>query len=444
MHISVLLSLLSLLALVSSAPHSHASHRSLTQRRHHRRQHSHHYLHKKAHCDAKAASSASEIGVAAIAAAPTEFQQKGIGAWDKGDWEGWGSHQSSSAVAAPSPPASSPATQPVVAPAPPASSAAVVTPPVSSPVAPPVDTAVAPPVSSPAAPPVDTAVVSPVQSAPAAYSTSAAPPPVSQPVASAPASSALGPPASTAPAGGTSAGGAGGPLGIGIDNTSGVQLADAPGLSWYWNWGVTPFAMGTVEFVACVWGEEMANGFDGTVPAGTTHIMSFNEPDMGPDVGGCDIKDVAKAASLHQAWTSKLSSDVRIGSPAVARGGDVTWFTPWVTACAGNCRYDFVPIHFYGDKVEDMIAYIKAFPSGGKPIWVTEFDCQDFGRNYVCTAEESQYFMETAIAWFRGEGASIVERWAWFGAFPKFADQSFGLLTADGAVNPTGQHYLSL
>ncbi|WVF72913.1 hypothetical protein IAT40_007731 [Kwoniella sp. CBS 6097] len=447
MQFSSLLSVLSLLALVSSAPHSPSSN---LQRRHHRRQHDKH-LHRKSHCDAKASSapaatSTSAPGIAAFASAPsavnsvnTEFKQKRIGAWDKGNWGGWGNHQSSTAVASP-PPVAPPATQPV-APPPPSASPPASVPPAgispsgSAPVAPPVDTAVPPP-----PPPVSSAL-------PPAYSAPSVPP-VSQP-AYPPASSPLAPPATSASAGGgtpppTGGGGAGGPVGVGIDGESGVQMANAPGLSWYWNWAVTPFAMGNVEFVACVWGEEMANNFDGTVPPGTTHIMSLNEPDMGPDVGGCNIPDVAKAASIHQAWTAKLTSDVKVGSIAVARGGDVKYFNPWVEACAGNCRYDFIPIHFYGDKVEDMIAYIKAFPRGDKPIWVTEFDCQDFGRNYVCNEAESKYFMETAIAWFRGEGSSIVKRWAWFGAFPKYAGQSFGLLDAGGAVNPTGQRYLSL
>ncbi|WVR00105.1 hypothetical protein IAU59_007247 [Kwoniella sp. CBS 9459] len=440
MHPSAVLPLLSLLALVSSAPHSPLSQRT-THRRHHPRPQRDNHLHKRSHCDAKSSDSATAtLGVGAFASAPssdgeqeqslnTEFQQKGLGAWDKGGWGGWGDHQSSTAAAAP-PVSALPATQPVVSALPASPPPSSIVPP-SSPVP-----AGAPLPSSSVVPPVET-----VASAPPIGSA----PPASQPPANPPSSTALAPPATSAAAGGASpAGGAGGPVGIGIDGESGVQLADAPGLSWYWNWGVTPFAMGSVEFVACVWGEEMANGFDGSVPAGTSHIMSFNEPDQGADVGGCNIKDVAKAATLHQAWTAKLTSDVKVGSPAVARGGDVTWFQPWVTACAGNCRYDFIPIHFYGDKVEDMIAYIKAFPAGGKSIWVTEFDCQDFSRGYVCTPEESQYFMETAIAWFRGEGASIVERWAWFGAFPKFADKSYGLLTADGAINPTGQHYLSL
>ena len=54
----------------------------------------------------------------------------------------------------------------------------------------------------------------------------------------------------------------------------------------------------------------------------------------------------------------------------------------------------------------------------GKEVWMTEWACHEFPLNtHSCTKEEAEAFMTTAIEWFRGEGASIVTRWAWFGAF---------------------------
>lgn len=31
----------------------------------------------------------------------------------------------------------------------------------------------------------------------------------------------------------------------------------------------------------------------------------------------------------------------------------------WVTACAGKCEFDFVPFHFYGTEVDQLIDYVK-------------------------------------------------------------------------------------
>lgn len=53
----------------------------------------------------------------------------------------------------------------------------------------------------------------------------------------------------------------------------------------------------------------------------------------------------------------------------------------------------------------------------GKEVWLTEWACYEFNPKYTCTPEETEAFMTAAIEWFRGEGASIVTRWAWFGAF---------------------------
>ncbi|WWC64504.1 uncharacterized protein I303_107114 [Kwoniella dejecticola CBS 10117] len=338
-----------------------------------------------------------------------------IAAYDRGVWSSWGRPKSTTA---PVPPATAalPASQP--------------------PVAPPMSAPPSPPASSPPA-----VAVPPGSSSPAAVA-----PPVS---AAPPASASVSAPAASAPptssgAGGAGAGiGSGGQAGLGLDNTAYQQLTAVQNLGWYWNWGVDPFPGMQTEFVACVWGEEMANSFAGPA-GGVQYIMSFNEPDMGADVGGSNIKDTAHAAALHQQWTAKVTGNVKIGSPAVARGGDKTWFSQWVTACAGNCKYDFVPIHFYGTVVEDLFTYIKGFPTDGKPIWVTEFDCQDFSTGEVCDAAKQEAFMDTAVAWFKGEGAAYVERWAWFGALPKFSTMTYGLENADGTLNDLGQHYLSL
>ncbi|WWC72081.1 uncharacterized protein I206_106041 [Kwoniella pini CBS 10737] len=250
-------------------------------------------------------------------------------------------------------------------------------------------------------------------------------------------------PVTTASGSGTAGSGSGEKVGLGLDDTAYSKLTNIQNLGWYWNWGTEPFQGMQSEFVACVWGKEKAESFTG-VTDDIKYIMSFNEPDQGANVGGCDIKDTALAATLHQQWTAKVSGDVKIGSPAVARGGVESWFTPWVTACAGNCKYDFIPIHFYGTEIEDLFKYIKEFPRQGKPIWVTEFDCQDFTTGEICDNEKQKDFMEKAINWFKNEGSSYVERWSWFGSLPKFSELTYGLENVDGTLNSLGEHYLSL
>ncbi|ODN94775.1 hypothetical protein L198_04919 [Cryptococcus wingfieldii CBS 7118] len=236
-------------------------------------------------------------------------------------------------------------------------------------------------------------------------------------------------------------------VGFGVDSTGWQGLSGVAGLEWYWNWGLVSFDLPDSQFVPCVWGSEMADAFDQATidafPSGTSHIMSFNEPDQTIAVGGSDITE-DEAATLHQAWTAQLgASSLKVGAPAVARGG-TTWCNNWLTACGGHCEYDFVPIHFYGIDPQELIDYVTSFPADGKPIWVTEMACRDFSTGYICTADEVSIFINTAVTWFRGEGAQYVERWAWFGAMPKYADDPNGMENADGTTNELGTTYLAL
>lgn len=63
------------------------------------------------------------------------------------------------------------------------------------------------------------------------------------------------------------------------------------------------------------------------------------------------------------------------------------------------------------------------------------------GKVQVCSAEESKNFMTESIAWMRGEGAALVDRWAWFGAWAAFDTP---LIKADGTANELGKLYASL
>ncbi|ODN73313.1 hypothetical protein L202_07859 [Cryptococcus amylolentus CBS 6039] len=234
------------------------------------------------------------------------------------------------------------------------------------------------------------------------------------------------------------------PIGLGSDDTGYSSYSGAANLQWYYSWALDPWAVSGKEFVPMVWGRDSVSQVSGRTFDGSSYILGFNEPDQTSAVGGSAIS-ASDAASLHQQWTGALSQSLKIGSPAVARGS-TDWFNNWLSACNGKCDFDFVPIHFYGTNAADLISYIQSFPRQGKPIWVTEFACVDYGTNYYCNADEVKSFMDTAIAWFRGDGADIVERWAWFGAMPRFASagNANGLENADSSFNDLGNHYLSL
>jgi hypothetical protein len=75
-----------------------------------------------------------------------------------------------------------------------------------------------------------------------------------------------------------------------------------------------------------------------------------------------------------------------------------------------------------------------------------QWACKDYSTGAICTEAEVKSFMDTAITWFRGDGADIVQRWSYFGAFETMASggDPNGLENTDGSANDMGEYYVSL
>ena len=67
-------------------------------------------------------------------------------------------------------------------------------------------------------------------------------------------------------------------------------------------------------------------------------------------------------------------------------------------------------------------------------------------QGQICTEAQAQTFMDTAVAYFRGDGASMIERWSWFGASPDLATSGDGnaLENADSTPSTLGKYYITL
>ncbi|KAI5449363.1 hypothetical protein NCC49_004768 [Naganishia albida] len=220
------------------------------------------------------------------------------------------------------------------------------------------------------------------------------------------------------------------------------------GWTYDWNSVIVPGTpLDKLDFVPMAWGSGSADGFardSANFDAlGVSHLLSFNEPDQQFDVGGSSLS-AQDGAKYHQMiFNSTLASKYRIGAPAVARGSK-WWLEGWIRECAGGCAYDFVPLHFYGTNADDFIAYIKDFiASFGRPVWVTEYACLDFGQSptYFCTASEEEEFHRKASAYMYNE--PLVERYAAFGTLKSWglAGYAGALMDSDGHINDLGRLY---
>jgi O-glycosyl hydrolase len=141
------------------------------------------------------------------------------------------------------------------------------------------------------------------------------------------------------------------------------------------------------------------------INAGSTHLMSFNEPDLSSQSN----LSPSDAASGFMTYMQPFAGKAKLGSPAITNGGGsmgLTWLGNFFSACS-SCTIDYVPIHWYGTSSDDFIAHAEAaYAQTGKPIHVTEF-----GLTSGSDADISA-FLETVMAWM--DSTSYIERYAYF------------------------------
>jgi RNA polymerase sigma factor (sigma-70 family) len=235
----------------------------------------------------------------------------------------------------------------------------------------------------------------------------------------------------------------------------GVGVWKFPGLSdalhnvgagWYYNWAPdnndVPGPAG-VEFVPMVWGK--ANVTDATLKQVRSEgkvLLGFNEPDMGGQAN-MSVEDALAA------WPKLEATGMRLGSPAVAYGGDTAggWLDRFMTgAKQKGQRVDFITLHWYGSDfssaaVGQFLGYVDAVHKRyGLPIWVTEYGLMNFSGSpkYPTGAQEAAFITGTTKGM---ESRKYVERYAWFG-LPAVGDSvDFGLYKDGDSPTEAGKAY---
>jgi hypothetical protein len=221
------------------------------------------------------------------------------------------------------------------------------------------------------------------------------------------------------------------------------------GAGWYYDWASNnndvPGPAG-VQFIPQIWGK--ANVTTATLAEAKSEgkaantLLGFNEPDM----SGQANMSVADALA---AWPKLEGTGMRLGSPAVAYGGDTTggWLDQFMTgAKAKGLRVDFITLHWYGSdfsaaSVNQFLGYVDAVHKKyGKPIWVTEYGLQNFSGTpkYPTQAQEVAFINGTTKGM---QSRSYVERYAWFG-LPAVGDSvDFGLYKDGSTPTEAGKAY---
>jgi RNA polymerase sigma factor (sigma-70 family) len=240
---------------------------------------------------------------------------------------------------------------------------------------------------------------------------------------------------------------ASGKKGVSVWQFTGLKdaLSDV-GAKWYYNWAANNDGMAGpsgVEFVPMI--RAQSDVTDATLAQAKregTELLGFNEPDQG---GQANMSpDDALAA-----WPKLEATGMRLGSPAVAYGGDTAggWLDQFMSgAAAKGYRVDFITLHWYGSDfsaaaVNQFLGYVDAVHKRyNKPIWVTEYGLMNFSGTpkYPTAAQEVAFINGTTAAM---QSRSYVERYAWF-SLPAVGDSvDYGLYKDGHTPTAAGAAY---
>jgi putative glycosyl hydrolase/ricin-type beta-trefoil lectin protein len=216
------------------------------------------------------------------------------------------------------------------------------------------------------------------------------------------------------------------------------------GAKWYYNWGTNNDSMpADAEFVPMIWDENGVTAANlAKVKAEGRTLLGFNEPDL----AGQAEMTVEQALDL---WPQLQATGMRLGSPAVAYGGNTPggWLDRFMTgARQRNLRVDFIAVHWYGSDFSSaataqFMGYVKAVHDRyNLPIWVTEYGLMNFSGNpkFPNTQQITAFISESTR---QLEATAYVERYAWF-SLPAVGDSvDYGLYRDATTPTDAGKAY---
>jgi hypothetical protein len=173
-------------------------------------------------------------------------------------------------------------------------------------------------------------------------------------------------------------------------------------------------------------------------------LLGFNEPDL----AGQAEMTVEQALDL---WPQLQGTGMRLGSPAVAFGGNTPggWLDRFMTgAKQRNLRVDFITLHWYGSDFSDaavgqFMGYVKAVHDRyNLPIWITEYGLMNFtGTPKFPNTQQITAFITNSTRQL--DAAAYVERYAWF-SLPAIGDSvDYGLYRDATTPTEAGKAYRS-
>jgi len=216
-------------------------------------------------------------------------------------------------------------------------------------------------------------------------------------------------------------------------------------VSWYYTWSPDSIDT-TLEYVPMLWGERQISQWTNTINQtirnrNVTHALAFNEPQQ---IAQSNLSS-QQGADLWRTYVQPLKvQGIRLGSPATSSApSGKTWLQGFIAAC-GDCTVDFTALHWYGINSTEFVVYLQDFHNTfQRPIWVTEWACQNFVQaDGQCSQQDVINFMNATQSFM--DQTEWVERYSWFGAMKEMqgVNEYNRIMGTDGRINDLGRQYI--
>ncbi|KAI0073835.1 hypothetical protein K474DRAFT_1626896 [Panus rudis PR-1116 ss-1] len=250
-------------------------------------------------------------------------------------------------------------------------------------------------------------------------------------------STAVSTPAPTSPA--PSNGNGANKRGLAFNDDGLTKNFNSQKIVWAYNWAPThqgSLPDGVIYF-PMLWsadGSKTATWNDdatAAIAAGATHLLGFNEPDLGAQAN-MSPEDAAKA---WMTYMQPFAGKAKLVAPAITNGAPPAMGTGWldrfIAACT-ECQIDAWAIHIYDSA--SNVGYFKNYISDfvakyGKETLVTEFGASG-------STQDQQNFLAEMLPFL--DGLDGVTHYAYFGVLPG------SLVNSDGSRTPIGDSYVSI
>ncbi|KAJ6551420.1 glycosyl hydrolase catalytic core-domain-containing protein [Mycena capillaripes] len=236
--------------------------------------------------------------------------------------------------------------------------------------------------------------------------------------------------------------------GGGDAETDMTQFTTTGKVSWYYTWGLGSVDT-DLEFVPMLWGQkdvaqwtDASDGINATIAQRKpTAVLGMNEPQQ----PGQSNLTPQQGADMWKTYIEPLHAQgLRLGSPAPSSApSGKTWIQDFLTACDGGCTVDFIALHWYDVNATNFIEYLTDFhDTFQRPIWVTEWACQNFNNGPQCTQPEVAELLNQTQAFM--DAQDWVERYAWFGVMRDLGgvNPDDAMMNSKGQITDLGKQYI--